>query len=334
MDELPQADELALHELEHLLYEKRRPISERKARAVVAAERAVGERLAIVHRRAVPIVPVYPPLTWRGAGQQDRFFRSLTLFPLRARVRWVVSAPAGSGKAEALVNLQTVKPSRRARWGHGLLTALEVLAAATLVVIVVLLYQRLQNLTPSVQVAQPTQVALVPSATASVATSVELLPGGHTPPDSAQQDAEVARAEVTLAEPPTPGPQAARRLVIARIQVDAPIVEGDTAEALKMGVGHHTGSADPGETGNMVVSAHNDIYGEIFRDLDKLESGDEVLVYTDAGAYRYVVNTVEIVAPTAVEVMQPTDHAVLTMITCYPYLLDTHRVVVVADLVE
>ena len=84
----------------------------------------------------------------------------------------------------------------------------------------------------------------------------------------------------------------------------------------------------------MVVSAHNDAYGEIFRDLDKLEPGDEVLVYTEEGAYRYIVNRVEIVSPDRVEFMDPTDHPVLTMITCYPYLLDTHRVVVIADLAE
>ena len=101
-----------------------------------------------------------------------------------------------------------------------------------------------------------------------------------------------------------------------------------------MGVGQHLGSADPGQPGNMVLSAHNDIYGQIFRDLDKLAAGDEVLVHTDAGAYRYVVHTVKIVEPTRVDVMEPTEHAALTMITCYPYLLDTHRVVVVADLAE
>ncbi len=75
-------------------------------------------------------------------------------------------------------------------------------------------------------------------------------------------------------------------------------------------------------------------YGEIFRDLPKLEPGDEVRIYTDDATFRYIVNTVEIVEPTRVEVMDPTDYPILTMITCYPYLLDTHRVVVVADLAE
>jgi sortase A len=81
-----------------------------------------------------------------------------------------------------------------------------------------------------------------------------------------------------------------------------------------------------------VLSAHNDAYGEIFRDLHKLRSGDEVLVHFDGRVFRYIVRKMEIVLPTQVEVMDPTDYPVLTLITCYPYLIDTHRIVVVCDL--
>jgi sortase A len=122
--------------------------------------------------------------------------------------------------------------------------------------------------------------------------------------------------------------------VIPSINVDAPIVQGDDEEKLKQGVGHHDGSANPGERGNVVLSAHNDIYGEIFRDLQRLKPGAKVLVHTDARAFEYVVQGVKIVAPTEVEFMEPTDDARLTMITCHPYLLDTHRVVAVARLAE
>jgi len=132
----------------------------------------------------------------------------------------------------------------------------------------------------------------------------------------------------------TPVPGAPRRMVIDKLGVDAPVVAGDTWEDLKQGIGHHPGSVGAGERGNLVVSAHNDIYGELFRHLDRLGPGDEVWIYTDEGGFRYVVRTVEIVEPTRVEVMDPTDEPILTMITCYPYLLDTHRVVVVADLAE
>lgn len=131
---------------------------------------------------------------------------------------------------------------------------------------------------------------------------------------------------------PTLGPP--RRLVIPKIGVDAVVVRGDTWEDLKKGVGHRVGSANPGEVGNVVLSAHNDVYGEIFRDLRKLIPGDEAIVHTDGRHYRYVVKRVETVRPNRVEFLAPTDYPALTMITCHPYLIDTHRVVVIAELAE
>jgi len=99
-------------------------------------------------------------------------------------------------------------------------------------------------------------------------------------------------------------------------------------------VGQHIGSANPGEQGNLVLTGHNDIYGEVFRYIEDLEVGDEVTVFSADQSYTYVVRWIEIVEPTDVYVMDPTDNASLTMITCYPYRVDTQRVVVRAELVD
>jgi sortase A len=132
---------------------------------------------------------------------------------------------------------------------------------------------------------------------------------------------------------PTPGPEQARIIEIPGIGVNAPIVPGVYDwEQLKRGVGHHTGSALPGESGNMVLAAHNDIYGEIFRDLNKLSPGDEFTISTGTRAYTYVVTKIDIVEPTEVDVMRPTGHASATLISCYPYRINTQRIVVFADL--
>jgi sortase A len=82
----------------------------------------------------------------------------------------------------------------------------------------------------------------------------------------------------------------------------------------------------------MVLSAHNDIYGEIFRRLDDLELGDEVIVYAEEQPYRYVITAKQIVEPTQVEVLAPTTKPVATLISCYPYMVDTHRIVLMAEL--
>ena len=163
------------------------------------------------------------------------------------------------------------------------------------------------------------------------------LPSGHTPPEEPGEVPIHLRGLVEGEAPPavtipTPGPEAPTRVVIPAIEVDALIVEGDTWEQLKLGVGHHLHTANPGERGNMVLSAHNDIYGEIFRHLDQLELGDEVIVYAGEQPHRYIVRAKQIVEPTEVNVMAATTRPVTTLISCYPYMVDTHRIVVVAEL--
>jgi sortase A len=119
---------------------------------------------------------------------------------------------------------------------------------------------------------------------------------------------------------------------IPAIRVDAPIVQGDGWEQLKKGIGQHVGSTNPGERGNLVLSAHNDIFGEIFRDLDRLVPGDLVIIYTNQRSYTYIVVDTKIVEPTTVEVMSPTTQPTVTLISCYPYLKDNQRIVIIARL--
>lgn len=172
-----------------------------------------------------------------------------------------------------------------------------------------------------------------------------VLPSGHTPPDSPGgarfNEAEIpdhlrplVQSLVDVAVP-TPGPEQATRIRIPAIEVDAPVVQGDGWEQLKKGVGQHLGGevVDPGQKGNMVLSAHNDIFGEIFRDLDRLNPGDEVVLYTSQRAITYQVIETQVVEPTEVEVMGPTEQPVVTLISCYPYLKDNKRIVVSAQLV-
>jgi sortase A len=169
-----------------------------------------------------------------------------------------------------------------------------------------------------------------------------VLPSGHLPPD-AQGNTRPNEAEIpehlrpmvqSLASIaiPTPAPDQAIRLQIPALNVDAPIVQGDGWEQLKKGVGQNIGSANPGQNGNVILSAHNDVYGELFRYLDRLAPGDQVILYTQQRQYVYVVDNTAIVEPTAVEVMASTGNPTVTLISCYPYLVDKQRIVVFARL--
>jgi sortase A len=169
-----------------------------------------------------------------------------------------------------------------------------------------------------------------------------VLPSGHTPPDAQgntrPNDTEIPAHLLPMVQSlanipiPTAAPDQAIRIQISAISVDAPIVQGDGWEQLKKGVGQFIGSPPPGRDGNLVLSAHNDVYGEIFRHLDRLIPGDQVIVYTRQRQFVYVVDRTVLVEPTAVEVMAPTSSPTVTLISCYPYLVNTQRIVVFARL--
>jgi sortase A len=181
-----------------------------------------------------------------------------------------------------------------------------------------------------------------PTAQPTALITAVVLPSGHTPPN-AEGGAQPNEAEIpehlrplvqNIASIPVPtaSPAQAIRIQIPAIGVDAPIVQGDGWEQLKKGVGQHIGTANPGENGNVVLAAHNDIFGEIFRELDKLQPGDVVILYTNQRQYNYIITGTQIVEPTRVEVMAPTPNPTVTLISCYPYLVNTQRIVVFAAL--
>lgn len=345
------AEDLSLEQLETLLLEKRRRLTEDKVRRFVAGENRPGSELLwtelAVEGKAAP-----SPESWRGSQGCGRHFRSLTPTALdgsepgrraafgRDGGSAMLVRPGGSRFVAGPLSRAGAIGYGRRRWRDVLLLVFEAMALIGLLVIVWRSYVRLQDLNRQVREGQ--RVAMMPAELPEptawpTTTPALLLPGASRPRETVPVPSRLralVTSSVPMAELPTPGPQVPRRLVIEEIGVNAPVVAGDTWEDLKKGIGHHPGSVNPGEPGNMIVSAHNDVYGELFRDLHELEPGDEVLVYTDEGAFRYVVNRVEIVSPTRIEVMDPTDYPVLTMITCYPYLLDTHRVVVVAELAD
>jgi sortase A len=229
------------------------------------------------------------------------------------------------------------KVKRRSAWTDNLLLGVEVLAVLVLIGLVFNGFSILRTLNEEAAAA-----ILPPTAAPTPLITAVVLPSGHTPPNSAQgaqpNDAEIPEhlrpLVPSLANMPVPtsSPQQALRIQIPSIKVDAPIVQGDGWEQLKKGVAQHLGTPNPGETGNVVLSAHNDIFGEIFRNLDKLQPGDIVILYTNARQFTYVITGTQIVEPTRVEVMAPTPNASVTLISCYPYLIDNQRIVVSAVL--
>lgn len=226
---------------------------------------------------------------------------------------------------------------RARRWGDRLLLVVEVLAVVGLIGIILSGMGILRDLNDEVAAAlNPATAQPTPLVMAVV------LPSGHTPPD-AQGNTRPNEAEIpehlrpmvqslgSIAIP-TPGPEQAIRISIPALNVDAPVVQGDGWEQLKKGVAQHIGSGNPGQNGNLVLSAHNDVYGQLFRFLDRLVPGDRVILYTQQRQYVYIITGTAIVEPTQVDVMAPTAESTVTLISCYPYLVNKQRIVVFAKL--
>jgi sortase A len=112
-----------------------------------------------------------------------------------------------------------------------------------------------------------------------------------------------------------------------------PIVEGTSATELQRGVGHFRGSVMPGGKDNCVLSGHRDT---VFTKLGRLKKGDRLVVTTAAGKFTYQITQTRIVRADNKTVVVHSDHATLTVTTCYPFRFvgsAPDRFVLVADLV-
>lgn len=137
--------------------------------------------------------------------------------------------------------------------------------------------------------------------------------------------------EVLYPEYPVQGDNIGR-LMIPVLDLELPVFQGTGSNELKKGVGHFIQSVLPGEMDNTVLSGHRDT---VFRKIGDLTIGDLLIVETSAGVFTYEVSGTRIVDKDDRTVIVPTEHAVLTMTTCYPFTYvgpAPERYIVSADL--
>jgi sortase A len=103
---------------------------------------------------------------------------------------------------------------------------------------------------------------------------------------------------------------------VPRLGINVVVVQGDSHTSLQHAVGHLAKSALPGEWGNVALAGHRDTF---FRPLREIQVGDEIRFNTSEQTFEYVVESIEIVAPTDMHVVQATTGHDLTFITCFPF---------------
>jgi len=116
---------------------------------------------------------------------------------------------------------------------------------------------------------------------------------------------------------------------IPKIDLKVVVAEGTDKQTLKKAVGHFENTAMPGKIGNFAVAGHRSYtYNEFFNRLDEMEIGDEIRVKTIEGEFVYEVTDIFVVEPHEVWVLDPTPEATITLITCTPIRVATHRLIV------
>ena len=106
------------------------------------------------------------------------------------------------------------------------------------------------------------------------------------------------------------------RLEVEAIGLKVPILSDYQSASLLQGIGYIPGTAMPGGLGTLGLAGHRDTY---FRPLSRIKKGMDVQVADGTGTYHYSVDSMEIVKPEDVAVLDIKDRPELTLVTCYPF---------------
>src|SRR5579864_6870635 len=103
---------------------------------------------------------------------------------------------------------------------------------------------------------------------------------------------------------------------IPHLDLNAVVVEGDSPRILRRAVGHLSGTALPGQSGNVALAGHRDTF---FRSLRLIRPGDIITFKTPGQQYQYEVESTRVVEPNDTSVLEPSGGKQLTLITCFPF---------------
>jgi LPXTG-site transpeptidase (sortase) family protein len=127
------------------------------------------------------------------------------------------------------------------------------------------------------------------------------------------------------------------RIIIAKIGVNAPIIESNNeAYGLNKGAWRMPDSSTPDKNGNTIITGHRFKYlppnNLTFYLLDKLENGDIITIVWDKNIYYYKVKEKKIVNDDNLTILKQTKDNILTLFTCDPIFSQKHRLVIISDI--
>lgn len=339
-------DELSIEELERVLTIRKREEREKKLQRMKRAGRIVASGTPIQPTPVEPETNALPPalvaltqpaLTPQPVNQPSKPQAGITTWTPEFEDE---SHSSGSGATSRF-------------WRSFMNQTLLLVEGVAVIGLLFLGYQmltatnRLQQETANAQAEAAEQIkATIPTLipTPQIQLSAVILPGGHTITESGEvrfnydEVPEALRYLVAeqvlqpIAARPQPTSETAVAFSLPSLNIDQVIVQGTDWEALKLGIGQFQNGVNPGdEQGNVVLSGHNDVYGEIFKDLDQIKTGDEMFVRTATQVFTYRVTGMDIVKPDDVSILNSRGGATITLISCYPYKVNDKRIIIFGE---
>jgi len=136
-----------------------------------------------------------------------------------------------------------------------------------------------------------------------------------------------------IARKPLPG-DAIGEIQMPTIDKSAYMVEGTDTDDLRKGPGHYPETPMPGERGTVAIAGHRTTHGAPFRNVDKLERGDRIVLQLPYGSFIYRVERTQIVEPTALWVTKRVGYDRLVLSACHPLYSAAQRLIVFARFVR
>lgn len=353
-------DELSVEELERILAIKKREARQQRLQKMGRNGRLIqNQPPEPVYVEPAPTPPPAPAPTQVTVPALEALIASMNplVEPAHAIAPAAAAVPDTSPRFderdEQPLELYAVPQKRNTRMKRVLDRALllvEVAAVMSIVAIGVSLFTAIQDLereTASAQALADEQRRMgIPTIAPTPSLRMEdyVLPSGHVftadggaqfnyneVPEHLRPLVQSQWVQPVVSRPPRTS-ETALTLTVPALNLNPTIVQGVDWEALKQGVGQLPNGVNPGDlTGNVVLAAHNDVYGELFRDLDQLEAGDQFQIATRSEIYTYTITEVLIVEPDDVWVLEDRGKPTATLISCYPYRVNNKRIVVMAD---
>lgn len=150
-----------------------------------------------------------------------------------------------------------------------------------------------------------------------LAAAVQAAEAEKSKPPSDARETVVPKSALPASTQPAPPPGSVlAKFEIPRLKISYVLLEGTDHETLDKSIGHAEGTGLPGSDGNIGIAGHRNTH---FRRLEWVRRGDDLLLTTPQGTFKYKVEWIRLFTPSDLYVLDPSHGPAVTLVTCFPF---------------